>query len=221
VDFLIATPQAQRWYDPPDTPLRVELEWIWRNVDLGPGRNVIDAGCHHGLYSVAMGSAYTPGANIYAVDLHKKNIDMTRANCVLNGVNLTYAVAAIANERGYVHCTDAPLGSVEADGPDVVMSVKLADICQDANVVKLDIEGCEFLVLPDALDELPGVDTWIVEIHPWWFEPSGYKDLFTPFVERGFELYWIDRSKGDAATVEPLEGEVEWKMQSTLIAVKR
>lgn len=214
-EFLIATPQAQRWYDPPSDALRVELEWVVRNVKLN-GAQFVDAGCHHGFYSVVLGGR---GATVYAVDLHKKNVDITRVNCLLNRITLHYAVGAVTNERGYVRCKDAALGAVEAEGPDLVQSVKLEDICPFPDIVKLDIEGCEFLVLPEALDDLPDVHTWIVEIHPWWFEASGHKDLFTPFVDRGFDLYWIDRSAA-VPQVVPLEGEVEWRKESTLIAVK-
>lgn len=215
--FMVGTPTAQRLYDPMDKPLFNEIDWIMKNVDISFGRKVIDGGCHHGLYSVALG---WHGAWVFAVDLHKPNVDMAMANCAINGVNMNWGHAAIANTSGLVRCTDSQLGALVEDGNDTVRAVTLPEICPDANIVKLDIEGAEFLVLPEALDTMPKVDTWIVEIHPWWFEVSGEKDLFTPFLEHGFDLLWVDRAAEDPKVV-PMNGREVFKMQSTVIAIRR
>jgi FkbM family methyltransferase len=195
----------------------VELDWIRANVDLGPGRNFIDAGCHHGLYAVALGGE----CNYFGVDLHERNLDLLQVNAALNGIVISYAHAAIANVRGYAMCFDLPLGGLDDEGKDQVLVVKLGDVCKEPHVVKMDIEGAEWLVIPECLDELPGVDTWIVEIHPWYYDPHKPVDLFTPFHEHGFNMLWVDRAAGDIATVEPLiSGDVRWLKESTLLAVK-
>lgn len=216
MNFLIGTPLAERWYNPLTRANRVELDWILEHVNLEPGRQVIDGGCHHGYYSVALGWR---GALVYSVDLHKKNLDMMIANCAINGIKMNWGHAAIANVRGKVRVMDTQLGTLHAEGTSEIDAVTLMDICPEANVVKMDIEGAEFLVLPEAIDKMPNVDTWIVEIHPWWYDVSGKKDLFTPFSEKGFDLFWIDRSD-EHPKVERIEGEIVLKMQSTLIAIK-
>lgn len=213
--FYYGSEQGSRWYDPVPKSWVVELRWIRDNVDLGPGRNVIDGGCHHGLYTVVMGGR----CNIFAIDLHRPNLDILCKNVQINGIpNVQYGCAAIANDTGYVRFKDNELGAIDEEGDSLIQAVTLKDICADAHVVKLDIEGAEFLALPAALDDLPNVDTWIVEIHPWWFEASGNKDLFTPFLDRGFTLRWIDRADNNKARVKPLTGIVNWRKESTLIA---
>jgi FkbM family methyltransferase len=214
--FLIGTPMAQTWYDPLREWDRVELEWILANVDLGKGRKVIDGGCHHGYYSVAMGGE----CELYAVDMHKNNLDMVRANCALNGIKVNLGHAAIADRNGVAYCSDAELGMLNQIGTDTVRVVTLKDICKDADVVKLDIEGAEFIVFPNALKDMPTVDTWIVEVHPWGWVASNERDIFTPFLRQNFELFWIDRA-AEKPRVERMNGMELMKMQSTIIAKRR
>lgn len=214
-EFLFATPQAQRWYDPLPRHYSYELEWLNENVDFGKGEIFIDGGCHHGLYGVAL----YKGCEYIAIDLHHPNVDITRANCALNGIPISYSTVAIANQRGYVKCNDEPLGVLNDEGDSTVLAVRLSDIHPKPTIVKLDIEGAEFLVLPEALNECQTVNTWIVEIHQWAFESLGSKDIINPFLDYGFNIGWIDRYE-DNPIYKPLEGIVEWKMQSTLLAVR-
>lgn len=214
--FLFGTRQAQRWYDPLPEHYRYELEWLHDNIDFGPGRIFIDGGCHHGLYGVALAN----GCIYYGIDLHQPNLDLTRANCALNGIDLAWGRAAIANQIGRAKCLDAALGVLDDDGESVVDTVRVCDIHSKPHIVKLDIEGAEFLVLPEALDQSPSVDTWIVEVHPWMYKSLGEKDIFTPFIDHGFTLYYIDRNE-DKPVARLMKGEITWTMQSTMIALKR
>lgn len=38
-------------------------------------------------------------------------------------------------------------------------------MCRDATIVKLDVEGHEYVVLDDALSALPHVQAWSLELH--------------------------------------------------------
>jgi FkbM family methyltransferase len=48
-----------------------------------------------------------------------------------------------------------------------VKCYKLDNLCNDANIIKMDIEGFEHKILPDLLPNLNNVDIWILEIHSW------------------------------------------------------
>jgi hypothetical protein len=66
------------------------------------------------------------------------------------------------------------------------------------DVVKLDIEGAEYSVLPDCIDDMSEVDTWIVEFHPFELQDASIHEVISEkvqlFFDRGFDLHWIDRS---------------------------
>lgn len=214
--FLVGTLQSQRWYDPLPHPLRVELEWLRSNVYFGKPELFVDGGCHHGLYGVCL-KPHT----YYAVDLHQQNVDMTLVNAKLNDLISYTGRAAITGQSGIVRIRDYSLGVVDPfEGESTCLSVRLEDICRTATIVKLDIEGAEWHVFPDALDSMTSVHTWIVEIHPWMYEDSGGKDILGPFIDAGFHLLWIDRSLGEESKVEDLTHDSLIRKESTIIAIK-
>ena len=66
---------------------------------------------------------------------------------------------------------------------------RLRSILPDATIVKLDIEGAEFEVLPAQIDDLPAPRVWIVEIHPArGRDPATVLDAFRG-LERHAELF--------------------------------
>ena len=85
----------------------------------------------------------------------------------------------------------------------------------DATVAKLDIEGTEFDVFPEQMDEMPLVHSWIVEIHP-----SSGKDpeaIIQAFRKRDFDILWVNREKN---IVEPYVDGSSWTSHTTIFAVK-
>ena len=101
----------------------------------------------------------------------------------------------------------------------LVAGLKLNAIDPDADVVKLDIEGAEYVVIPGCLGNMHA-HTWIVECHlsNWrgnnWPECNP-DDLARLFVDRGFRLDIVDR---DRMAVVPYVIGTEWRTHGTLIA---
>lgn len=196
--FVVGTKQARDWYDPLPDALREELLWIKDNVDLGKGRNVLDGGCHHGIHTVAMAGE----CNLLAMDIHKPNLTMLEINTAINGLNVNFCHAAIAHLDGVTIYNGAPLGVVTTNGDEQVQvsCVRIPTIMPDVNVVKLDIEGSEFQVVPDCIDELEDADTWIVEMHPF-FSAAGMDgrtamyEILEMFHDRNYRISWIDRAE--------------------------
>ncbi len=60
-------------------------------------------------------------------------------------------------------------------GPLVVRSKLISDIAKDANIIKVDIEGKEFVILPELVRN-PTVQILFVELH---FNPPGYPNFQT------------------------------------------
>jgi FkbM family methyltransferase len=224
IKMLIVNERAKIWYDKPDSAWITELQWTVDNVDLGPGRVVIDGGCHYGLYTIFYASQ---GAKVFSIDVHQPNLDMAYVNTVLNRVPASFLHAAIAPEDGYTFYNGENLGTIVGERKVRVPCYRLPtlrDKLGKVDVVKLDIEGAEYSVLPDCIDDMPEVDTWIVEFHPFELKDASIHEVMGEslqlFLDRGFDLHWIDRSLGKEGKVVPYPTKAEWRKQSTVIATK-
>jgi FkbM family methyltransferase len=217
--FLYGTQQARDWFDPLPEFMRVEFEWLYKNVDFGEGRIFIDGGSHHGFYTIHMAN----GCYCICVDPHAPHMALLRANAALNNLDVNYMIAGLAHITGVGFYNGEPLGTMGNEG-EKINTITLQDLTPYAHIVKLDIEGMEFYVLPASIDAMPFVDTWIVEIHPW-DENSNLGNpgtIITMFMERDYEVYWIDRADPNPKVIEVLSGDImNWKMQSTVIARKK
>ena len=214
--FVIGNKQARDWYDPLPDALREELIWIRDNVDLGAGRNVLDGGCHHGIHTVTMAGE----CDLLAMDIHRPNITMLEVNAAINGLNVNFCHAAITHIDGVTIYNGEPMGVLTPEGDEQIKipCVRIPTIMPDVNVVKLDIEGAEFQVIPDCIDELEDADTWIVEMHPFRKSPEkdGYEvmyEILEMFEARNYTAHWIDRAE-DKPYVKPYRWE-QVRMYST------
>ena len=72
----------------------------------------------------------------------------------------------------------------------------LADLVPAATVVKLDIEGHEYEVLPGALEALPKVHSWALELH--CVAGQRLQNTLEGLAARGFKLFVAGHKRGDA-----------------------
>lgn len=213
VRFLLATPQAADWYDPLKAANRRELEWLIAHVAPG-AETIVDAGAFHGLYGTVLGKAAGVGARVVAIDPVPANCAVSEANLALNGVESKVVCAAVSNTSGNVRFSRDTCGRVLPSGGIEVRADRIAAIAPEADVVKLDIEGEEFVVVPDQIDECARVRAWIVEIHPGrGGDPSRVTGAFA---SKGFSLWW---SRPDGGAIEPYDGQ-EWRHRGTLVALR-
>jgi len=213
--FRFATEQAQDWYDPIKPYVLLEYQWLLQNVDL-TGR-AIDGGAHHGHYSVVLAHG---GAHVMSVDPHPDNLAALALNMELNGVeNFTALQAAVWKENEKAWFSGETNGMVGGFTGVQVNGMKLNAIDPDADVVKLDIEGAEYVVIPACLDDMQA-HTWIVECHLSSWRGHNWPgcnpgDLAYLFKAHDFRLDWVNR---ETMRVEPYLIGTEWKTHSTLIA---
>jgi len=204
-DFQFTTQQATDWYDPVKPYTKLEYEWILDNVELG---NVMDVGAHHGHYSIILGQ----GKKLLCVDPFYHNTQLIKKNLELNGLDAQIVYGAVAKEKGQRGFRCVSNGRLDDNSSVMVDTYKLVDLMPEAQVIKIDIEGAEFEILPEQVTEMPKCHTWIVEIHP------GEPDVIAQgFLDRGFELLKVNREK---MVVEPYKMSSEWKSHATLIARK-
>lgn len=206
--FLFATPEAQAWYDPVKPYTQLEYEWVAQNLDLSK-ELVVDVGTHHGHYSLVL-AAMEP-KKLVCVDAVESNCAIAEANLALNGFDPVIRHCAITTTNGKVQFTGESNGRVVDRGVIEVSGVRLPSLEPKATVIKLDIEGEEFKVLPDQLAEMKDAHTWIIEIHPWKTrDPHQLMPLLTSM----FDVLWVNRK---AMAIEPYSPDADWSLHSTVI----
>jgi FkbM family methyltransferase len=212
--FFFATPQARDWYDPLKSYARLEYDWVLKNVNL-QNQKIIDAGAHHGQYTVVFAVGAEGNSEIVAVDAVDSNCDIVRVNLCLNHAKARIERCAVSISNAPVSFTPVSNGHIVSEGGILRPAKRLPDIMPDATIVKLDIEGAEFDVLPDQIDEMRHVHTWIVEIHPYGGQnPEQLIDLL---VQRDFKILWVNR---DLNRVEPYPTGTVWHSHTTIFAVQ-
>jgi FkbM family methyltransferase len=206
-NYFFGTQQAVDWYLPLKPYTKLEYEWVLENVPL-EGQRVIDAGCHQGNYAVILGQ----GSRLTCVDPFMGNISLTEHNLLINDLKAEMVWGAVAREQGRRKFEYRSNGRLSDAGAVEVEAYTLTDIDPHANVVKLDVEGAEFEILPDAIAQMKHCHTWIIEVHPQYGDPDEIATAFD-----GWELLWVNR---DTLEVEPYNIGTSWKIQATLIARK-
>lgn len=211
LDFFFATPMAVDWYKPPKDYVRLEYEWVLDNVKL-EGQNVIDGGAHHGHYSLILAQGYP--SQLTAVDPQESNCAIWRANMSMFAncpVSIIRAPIWPKNERIWFSGeSNGHVNNVGTQGQgEWMQAFPLEEIDPNAEVVKLDIEGIEYLLIPQS--KLPKVHTWIVEVH----HPGPAAELADYFIHNTYQVDWVNR---ETMTVEPYPVGHEWTGHGTLFA---
>ena len=210
--FFLATAEAEQWYDPPKPHAVLEYEWVAANLPLA-GERVYDIGSHHGHYALVL-AAERPG-KLVCVDAVASNCDVTTVNLALNGFTADVVHTAVSTRDGTVEFTADSNGRVVERGVVRVPSARLPSLAADATVIKLDIEGEEFRVLPDQIDALPGVHTWIIEVHPWTTRDP---HQLMPLLQQRFDVRWVNRA---TMRVEPYPASgADWSNHTTVFCTR-
>lgn len=209
--FFVATPMARRWYVPMPDATRREYEWVTRNLNLRNQR-ILDCGAHHGQYSVVLGLAAGAQGMVAAADPYPLNCLVQEINAKLNKLTVRIEQCAVSDSPGLVHFSDQSNGRIVAGGGLTVGARTVQQLMPKAQVIKMDIEGAEYRVVPQAL-ETTAAHTWILEIHP-----SGKarpETLIKLFNDHGYSVGWFGGGSGDYRTYV---AGATWPEYATIIA---
>jgi FkbM family methyltransferase len=214
IRFFYATAQAASWYDPLKEKNRREIEWLIANI-APEGQKIIDAGAYHGLYCVVFAKAAGERGEVVAVDPVPSNQAVIEVNLAINGLRSRIEGCVVSNTDGAIGFSKRSCGHIVPHGGIRLPSRRLSSILPGATIVKLDIEGAEFEVVPAQIDDLPHARVWIVEIHP---RRDRNPDLvLDAFRARPFDLWWGDPATGQ---IERYRAQA-WRNRATLIAIRR
>jgi FkbM family methyltransferase len=161
-----------RLYVDPTVDLQETIFWTGeydsRTIDrmkqlLVPDAVVLDVGANIGAYTVQLGHALGKGGRIIAIEPLPANVERLHENVNLNGLEgiVEIVSSAVGDQRGVVHLRGADgidgiaSNAVVADS-GVVAPITTIDAIAEAHalvrcdLIKLDIEGCEFVALRGA-----------------------------------------------------------------------
>lgn len=123
---------------------------------LKEGDVIFDIGAHVGFYSL-LGSVLVGGrGQVIAFEPAPKNLNYLKKHLQINSViNVEVVEAAVSDRHGHVRLSSGPSSSmwhIDAQGELEVQTVSLDELVLNAklpppNVIKMDIEGAEFLAL--------------------------------------------------------------------------
>ena len=214
LEFFVGTPLAKDWYDPPRPYALLEYQWVLDNIPL-KNKRIVDGGCHHGHYGLILLSQKANWVTL--VDPHPSNLDIAEVNIALNGFQdwpWILKAAVLWKENGTVHYNGQSNGALVSTGIPVE-AIRLMDIDPKAEVVKLDIEGAEYMVVPDALGSMK-IESWIIEAHAGnQTETNAQDNLARQLKDSDYKLDWVNR---ESMKVEPYELGTIWPGHSTLFA---
>ena len=153
----------------------------------------IDVGACYGRYIILLGKRYK---QLIAIEPHPQNMQIIKSNVECAGLtNVRFIQCAVSDQDGYA---DLYLGSRDdwhsldggRDKEKVnVKTLTLASILSGywVDLVKVDVEGAEWVVLKGAEPILERIRSWIVELH----NLERKVELEKWFISRGYSVKWF------------------------------
>jgi len=177
---------------------------------LGPGMTVLDIGANIGFYTLLAASIIGPNGCCLAIEPNVRNVKLLAASKATNGFeSIRIYQGAATKEWGLLYLNTSHSNGVvspatgklgELMSRETVMGMKLDDLlasCERLDVIKIDVEGAEYLALsgaiaaieksrpivfsefsPPAMPQISGV------------QPEEYLDLF---LKRGYSISILDK----------------------------
>jgi len=200
--FYIGTPQAVDWYLPMKAHTFAEYQWVINHISF-ENQRVIDVGAHHGHYAMLF-AAVTPKPDaITAVEPLPPNCAILSVNAALNNAEITIVQTAISTSSGMASFVPRSNGKLFQGVGFTVSTTPLHMIDPDATIIKLDIEGAEFKILPKEIDEMKSAHAWIIEVHTPYGEVA---TLVNEFQSKGFAVWYLDKRDNIVKSIGSVTG---------------
>ena len=179
---------------------------------LRPSDGFIDIGANVGFYTVLASTVVTDGP-ILSVEANPKNVGILREQVQLNGLsNATVMDCALGNVAGEVTFSDSSreTGSLacdnETDGCQIKVLCKTLDAVlgsltlPDWTIAKMDVEGCEEMILQGGTDTLAQkrIGVWLFELADTGLKRhhSSAAQLVRIFNDHGYSIhYWDEEAR--------------------------
>lgn len=181
-----------------------QKRWYLNNIPL-KNETIADVGANVGAMSQFFWDNGKPRCRLVSIEPEPDNIKAIEKR-IRRAKTKRWSLkrCAVSNFSGHVDMKsfDGGFGRnsmVSSGGDRRVACQPLAELVPGATVVKLDIEGHEYAVLPGALTAMPQVKVWAMELHMLPDHPL--ETTLTMFAEHGYELLGAGRQR-DSPTGE-------------------
>jgi FkbM family methyltransferase len=134
---------------------RYEPELVILDRLVGPGQVAVDVGASYGIYTCILARLVGPAGRVYAFEPAAEAAAVLRRNVERNGlgwVEVHQLACGHASGSGVLHHEPDPSRNwlaASGEGEEVAV-VRLDDVVERADFIKIDVEGAEELVLLGA-----------------------------------------------------------------------
>jgi FkbM family methyltransferase len=162
---------------------------------------VFDCGANVGTSCLYFKSLF-PNAKIKAFEADPMMANILKSNLSKNSIN----DVEVINKAVWIDNEGIEFGSEGADGGSInsvdnkikIESIRLKDFLEKeakVDLLKIDIEGAEYLVLKDCSESLNNVQNLFVEYHSWNNENQKLGEILKILEDNGFRYYIEDVGK--------------------------
>lgn len=165
----------------------------YQSPDFTP-KSIVDGGANIGTFAI-MAAKLFPNARLYCYEPDSENYIQLQKNLVLNRIQADVKQMGLWSDSQicYYHPSTSETGYINNDTSGNPVFCELPDVGEDC-WMKLDVEGAEYVVLPE-LFRRQHYPRWIsLEIH--FFEEKG-ESLITLLGEHGYRINGGDMTAED------------------------
>ncbi len=178
------------------------------------GDVVVDVGAHFGFYTLIAAVRVGPKGFVFSFKPSSFNFRVLKLNILLNKLKNVRIFKVALSDKGGRACLGIPKGRMsgedtlaieptQAERGEYVKMKRFDEIARQLSinkidVVKVDVEGAEYLVLKGFDRYLDKCKHIILEVHPEKMIKlrSNPRSLYQLLEERGFSLYLLDSKHG-------------------------
>jgi FkbM family methyltransferase len=170
------------------------IEKIYKQ-EITPAPYIIDCGANIGLSVIYMKQKY-PEAEIVAFEPDDINFNLIKKNIDSFGYkNIELRKQAVWNSDTVIHfagkgSTDSKISEGGAENTVEVQAFRLKNMLnRRVDFLKIDIEGAEYTVLKDIIDELDVVQNLFLEYHGLFNQNAELSEMLAMLTKKGFSYY--------------------------------
>lgn len=179
--------------------------------EINSGDIVWDVGAHHGIIS-ALIAKIDESSQVIAFEPVQENLSILRDTIKRNGVEdrvkiVQEPLADRNREVGFHTQSNTTAGRhrlTNSEQPPKVKTISGNQLISEGkipspDIIKIDVEGAEYLVLKGLNDSLTSVRTLFIELHPIKYEEWEYdgSDISNFLTERGYDICHVSTKRGD------------------------
>ena len=160
-------------------------ESIYSAPDFVP-EEIHDCGANIGAFSIFAGKKF-PQSQLICFEPDRGNLELLRKNLELNGIRAEIHECGVWDKTGvlYYHPSSSITGQVSEEKSDFPIPVQRLNVTTSHSWVKMDIEGSEYIVIPDMLSRPPLPKFLSLELH--YFNVKG-RDIVDALEKHNYKL---------------------------------